>query len=90
MKKRLDSCEVNIDVRDIDRQAEAWKGNYLVGNDQEGYRFAVHNIVDESDKLYRDEWDALEWLYERLCNLEQEVELLPSYWELSWGKEIRF
>ena len=81
MKKKLDSCEVNIDIRDIDRQAEAWKGNYLVGNDQEWYRFAVHNVVDETDKLYRNEWDAWEWLYERLCNLELEVELLPNYWE---------
>lgn len=85
MKKRLDSCEVNIDIRDIDRQAECHKGNYLVGNDQEWYRFAVHNVVDETDKLYRNEWDAREWLYERLCNLELEVELLPSYWEEEWN-----
>ncbi|MBO7716653.1 MAG: hypothetical protein J6S85_24010 [Methanobrevibacter sp.] len=55
MRKRLDSCEVNIDIRDIDRQAECHKGNYLVGNDQEGYRFAVHNVVDETDKLYCNE-----------------------------------
>ena len=85
MKKKLDQCEVNIDIRDIDRQAECHKGNYLVGNDQEWYRFAVHNVVDETDKLYPNEWDAREWLYERLCNLELEVELLPSYWQEEWN-----
>lgn len=88
--KKLRRDETDVDIYDIDWQAECRKGNYLVGNDQEWYRYAVHNIVDETDPLYRTEEEAWMWLYDRLCNLELEVELLPSYEELSWWKKIRF
>lgn len=86
---KLERWMDNVDIRDIDRQAECQKGNYLVGNDQEWYRFAVHNIVDETDKLYHDEWDAREWLYEHLVAIWAEVELLPSYDELAKWKQIQ-
>lgn len=74
------------DVRDVDRQAECQKWNYLVGNDSEWYRYAVHNVVDESDPLYRDEWEAWQWLYDYLQIIGAEISFLPSYEELSWGK----
>lgn len=85
MKKLTD-----FDAYDVDRQVECQKWNYLVGNDQEGYRFAVHNVVDETEKLYYSEEDAWQGLYEHLLMLGEEIEYLPSYAELSWWKEIRF
>ena len=83
MKKILTFDSDEIDVRDIDRQAEYQKWNYLVGNDQEWYRYAVHNIVDETDPLYHDEWDAWLWLFEHLQAIWEEVHLLPTYEELA-------
>lgn len=74
------------DAYDVDRQAECQKGNYLIGNDQEGYRFAVHNIVDETEKLYHSEEDAWQGLYEHLLMLGEEIEFLPTYEELAKWK----
>ncbi len=73
-----------LDVYDVDRQEEYNKGNYLVGNDSEWYRFAVHNIVDETDKLYYDEWEARMWLYEHLIMIWATISYLPSYDVLRW------
>lgn len=86
--RKMEACDV--DIYDIDWQAECHKGNYLVGNDQEWYRYAINNVIDETDELYRTEEEAWMWLYEHLCSLDREVEVLPSYEEISWGKEIRF
>lgn len=84
MKKKLELFDNPVDVWDIDWQAEAWKWNYLVGNDAEGYRYAVHNVVEEIWPAYRSEWDARMGLYEHLISLGEEVDLLPSYEELRW------
>lgn len=84
MKKILTWDSDQIDVRDIDRQAECQKGNYLVGNDQEGYRFAIHNVVEEIWPTYPTEWDWWMALYEHLISLGEEVDLLPSYKEIKW------
>jgi hypothetical protein len=73
-----------LDVYDVDWQEECHKGNYLVGNDSEWYRFAVHNIVDETEKLYHDEWEARLWLYEHLIMIWATISYLPSYEHLSW------
>lgn len=73
-----------IDIRDVDWQTECQKGNYLVGNDQEGYRYAVHYIVDETEPLYHDEWEAWQWLYDHLVNINADISFLPSYNELRW------
>lgn len=72
------------DIYDVDRQREAQKWNYLVGNDQEWYRFAVHNIVDETEPLYHDEWEAWTALYEHLMSIDAVIDYLPSYEELRW------
>jgi hypothetical protein len=77
-----------LDAYDVDRQEECQKGNYLVGNDQEWYRYAVHNIVDETDPLYRTEEEAWMWLYDRLCVLGLDVDVLPSYETISWWKKL--
>lgn len=74
----------NADVYDIDWQAECQKGNYLIGNDSEWYRYAIHNVVDERELLYHDEESAWRWLCERLIETWYDVELLPSYKELRW------
>lgn len=74
----------NWDIYDVDRQAECHKGNYLVGNDQEWYRYAVHNIVDETETLYYDEDSAWRWLYDRLIETWYDVDYLPSLEELEW------
>lgn len=74
----------DLDIYDVDRQAECQKGNYLVGNDQEGYRFAVHNIVDESYPLYQNESDAMFGLYEYLLTINAELSLLPTYQQSTW------
>ena len=84
MKKILTWDSDEVDVRDIDRQAEFQKWNYLVGNDEEGYRYAVHNIVDETEPLYHTEEQAWVWLYEYLQAIGEEVDLLPSYEEIRW------
>ncbi len=86
MRKKLKLFDNDIDIRDVDWQAEARKWNYLVGSDQEGYRFAIHNIVEEIWPTYKNEWDAWTALYEELISLEEEVELLPSYEELAKWK----
>ena len=70
------------DVYDVDRQREAQKWNYIVGNDSEWYRYAIHNIVDESDSLYYDEWEARTALYEHLLSVDADIDYLPSYEEL--------
>ena len=72
------------DVYDVDRQREAQKWNYIVGNDSEWYRYAIHNIVDESDSLYYDEWEARTALYEHLLSVDADIDYLPSYEELRW------
>lgn len=77
----------DYDVRDVDRQSECQKWNYLVGNDEEWYRYAVHNIVDESDPLYHNEWEAWQWLYEYLQIIGATIDYLPSYEELSWREK---
>lgn len=74
-----------FDVRDVDRQAEERKGNYLVYED-DGYRYAVHNICDESDWLYKDEWEARMALYDHLEAIWAKIDYLPSYDELKWKK----
>ena len=84
MKKILTCDSDEVDVRDIDRQAECQKWNYLVGNDEEGYRYAVHNIMDETEPLYHTEEQAWVWLYEYLQAIGEEVDLLPSYEEIRW------
>lgn len=76
----------NWDIYDVDRQAEFQKGNYLVGNDQEWYRYAVHNVVDETETLYYDEDSAWRWLYDRLIETWYDVDYLPSYDELKRWK----
>lgn len=86
----MENIRKNGDIYDVDRQAECQKGNYLVWNDQAGYRYAVHNVVDETEPLFYDEEEARRWLYDRLTETGYEVEYLPSYDELSWWKEIRF
>ena len=82
---KLELWMEDVDVRDIDRQAECQKWNYLVGNDQEWYRFAVHNIVDETEPMYRDEESAWQWLYDHLTMLGEQVDLLPSYEDIRWN-----
>ena len=72
------------DIYDVDRQREAQKGNYLVGNDQEGYRYAINNIVDETEPLYEEEWEARTALYEHLLMIEAQIDFLPTYEELRW------
>ena len=72
------------DIRDVDRQREAQKGNYLTWNDQEWYRYAIHNIVDETEPLYYDEWEAWQWLYDHLLSIDAEIDYLPTYEELRW------
>lgn len=72
------------DIRDVDWSREATKWNYLVWNDAEWYRYAIHNIVDETEPLYRDEWEAWQWLYEHLLAIEEPLDYLPSYEELRW------
>lgn len=78
----------NWDVYDVDWQAEALKGNYLVGNDAEWYRYAVHRVVDESEPLYHDEEEAWRGLYDRLIGTGYEVSYLPTFKELSWRSSI--
>lgn len=70
------------DVYDVDRQREAQKWNYITWNDAEWYRYAIHNIVDESDPLYYDEWEARTALYEHLLSVDADIDYLPSYEEL--------
>lgn len=72
------------DIRDVDRQREYQKGNYIEWNDKEWYRYAVHNIIDESDPLYYDEWEARQWLYDHLLSIDAEIDYLPTYEELRW------
>ena len=72
------------DIYDVDRQREAMKGNDLVGNDQEGYRYAVHNIVEEDWPLYHDEVEARSALYEHLLEIEAKLDYLPTYEEMRW------
>lgn len=72
------------DIYDVDRQREAQKWNYLVGNDQEWYRYAYHSIVDETEPLYHDEWEAWTALYEHLLSIDAQIDYLPSYEELRW------
>ena len=79
---------VIYDAYDVDWQAECQKGNYLTGNDAEWYRYAVHNIVDETEPLYHDEELAWKGLYEHLLMLGEEIEILPTYEELSWRPTI--
>lgn len=74
------------DIRDVDRQREAQKWNYLVGNDAEWYRYAYHNIVDETEPLCKDEWEAWTALYEHLLAVDADIDYLPTYEELSWRK----
>lgn len=83
MKKILTWDSDEIDIRDIDWQTEAQKWNYLVGNDEEWYRYAVHNIVDETEPLYHTEEQARQGLYEYLQAIWEEVNLLPTYTELA-------
>lgn len=73
-----------FDVYDVDRQAECHKWNYLVGNDEIWYRFAVNNVVDETEPLYKNEEDARRGLYEHLLAVNAEISLLPTYDELKW------
>ncbi len=84
MKKKLQRDSDCVDIRDIDWQAECHKWNYLVGNDEEWYRYAVHNIVDETEPLYHTEEQAWEGLYEYLQAIWEEVNLLPTFDELRW------
>lgn len=73
-----------FDVYDVDRQAECQKWNYLVGNDDEWYRFAVNYIVDETEPLYDNEEDARMGLYEHLLAIDAKISLLPTYEQLRW------
>lgn len=84
MKKKLQRDSDDIDIRDIDWQSECHKWNYIVWNDAEWYRFAVHNIVDEADPLYRDEESAWMGLYEHLLSVGEEVNLLPTFNDIKW------
>jgi len=70
------------DIRDVDWQREAQKWNYIVGNDSEWYRYAIHNIVDETEPLYHDEWEAWNGLYEHLLSVDAQIDYLPTYEEL--------
>lgn len=74
----------NWDIYDVDWQAECQKWNYIVGNDAEWYRYAVHNVVDETETLYYNEDSAWRWLYDRLIETWYDVDYLPSYQELEW------
>ena len=74
----------NWDIYDVDWQAECQKGNYIVGNDAEGYRYAVHNVVDETETLYYNEDSAWRWLYDRLIETWYDVDYLPTLEELEW------
>lgn len=80
----MEKTNQEFDVRDVDWQAECQKGNYLVWNDNEWYRYAVHNIVDESDPLYYNEWEARTALYEHLESCGYQIDYLPTYDELRW------
>lgn len=73
-----------LDVYDVDWQEECYKGNYLVGNDQEWYRYAINHIVDETEPLYHSEEEARMWLYERLIMIGSTISYLPSYDVLRW------
>jgi hypothetical protein len=74
----------NWDIYDVDWQAEYQKWNYILGNDAEGYRYAVHNVVDETETLYYDEDSAWRWLYDRLIETLYDVDYLPTLEELEW------
>lgn len=73
-----------LDVYDVDRQEECHKGNYLVGNDQEWYRYAFHNIVDETEPLYHSEEEARIWLYEHMLMVWATISYLPAYDYIKW------
>jgi hypothetical protein len=75
------------DAYDVDWQREAQKWNYIVGNDSEWYRYAIHNIVDETEPLYHDEEEAWRGLYEHLLSIDAPLDYLPTYEELSWRKQ---
>lgn len=83
--KTMKKSELIFDAYDVDWQKECQKGNYLTGNDTEGYRYAVHSIVDETEPLYHDEESAWQGLYDHLTMLGEQVDLLPSYEELKWN-----
>lgn len=80
MKSKTD---YTLDVRDVDRQAEERKWNYIVPEDW-WYRYAIHNIIDESDWLFKDEWDAWMELYDHLICIGAEIKYLPRIEWIKW------
>ena len=76
--------EYVLDVRDVDWSAEEQKGNYIVPEESGGYRYAVHNVVDESDWLFMDEWQAWMELFEHLLAIWENIKFLPRIEWMKW------
>lgn len=76
--------EYVLDIRDVDWSAEEQKGNYIVPEESGGYRYAVHNVVDESDWLFMDEWQARMELFEHLLAIWENIKFLPHIEWMKW------
>lgn len=80
-KKNLDE----FDVRDVDWSKEEKKWNYIFRDDKdEGYRYATHNIIDTTEPLYHDEWEAYMGLYEYMVACGYKIDFLPTIAEIKW------
>lgn len=70
--------EKELDIYDVDWDAEREKWNYVTyEEEEEWYRYAIHNIVDLSEPFYLNEWDAYWWLFEHLTSCEYPIAYLP-------------